>query len=192
MKNGKFAKRGVASKSMAMILALVLVVGCTVGGTLAYLMDTTASVTNTFTVGNIDIELAETTGTQYKMVPGNTITKDPKVTVKADSEASWVFVKVEEANNVDGFLTYGIADGWTELEANTGVYYREVAATTADTDFAVLKDNKVTVKSDVTKAMMDSLAESTYPKLVFTAYAIQKDNITNAAAAWAEVSKPTT
>ena len=103
------------------ILAVVLLLCCGIGGTLAWLSVKTASVQNTFTVGDIDITLAETTGTSYKMVPGNTLTKDPKVTVKSGSEACWLFVKVEKSENFDTFMTFAIADGWTELSGFTGV-----------------------------------------------------------------------
>lgn len=74
----------------------MLVVGCAVGGTIAWLTATTEPVVNTFTYGKIKIELTETTGTEYKIIPGVNISKDPKVTVKADSEACWLFVKVAE------------------------------------------------------------------------------------------------
>ncbi|MDY4251599.1 MULTISPECIES: TasA family protein [unclassified Clostridium] len=179
-------------KRISLVMALVLVLTCVIGGTLAYLTAKTNSVTNTFTVGNIDITLAETT-TDYKMVPGNTIAKDPTVTVNAGSEACWLFVKIEESTNpkLDDYISYSIATGWTKLES--GVYYREVDANTANagTSFYVLKDNQVTVKTTVTKAMMDALKVegATQPTLTFTAYAVQKDNIATAAAAWAEASK---
>lgn len=199
MSNGKFAKRkGIATKTMFMILAVVLIVGISVGGTLAWLTDTTGPVTNTFTVGDINITLAETTK-DYKMVPGNTIAKDPKVTVLKDSEACWLFVKIEESTNLDDFITYAVADGWTALAGESGVYYREVAASDGDQVFSVLKDNQVTVNSTVTKDMMNkfdtdndgtlSAAEkAALPTLTFTAYAVQKDNVTSAADAWAKVA----
>lgn len=161
-------------------VAALLLVAVSVGGTLAWLADTTVQIQNTFTVGNINIELAETT-TNYKMVPGNTIAKNPTVTVKENSEACWLFVKVIESDNLNTYIQYSIAEGWTELE--TGVYYREVAATTTDTQFSVLAGDAVTVK-DVTKAQMDSLTDSTLPTLTFQAYAVQKDNVTNVSTAW--------
>lgn len=170
------------------IAAIALVICCAVGGTLAWLTDQTGPVTNTFTVGNIDITLAETTGSEYKMIPGNTIGKDPKVTVVAGSEACWLFVKVEESTNFDTFLTYTIATGWTALTGVNGVYYREVDASTTDQAFAVLADDQVTVKNTVTKANMDGLTSSTLPTLTFTAYAVQEDNIADAATAWAKVA----
>ena len=80
------------------ILMFVLVLSFTIGGTLAWLTDTTEPVTNTFTYGDINITLAETTEV-YKMVPGNSISKDPSVTVESGSEACWLLVKVEESAN---------------------------------------------------------------------------------------------
>lgn len=174
-------------KTLALVLALTLLVAGVVGGTLAWLTDRTAEVKNTFTVGDINIGLTETT-TDYKMVPGNTIAKDPTVTVKANSEACWLFVQVTESENLDTFITYAIAEGWTALPGVDGVYYREVPASNADQTFSVLKGDAVTVKDTVTKEMLTADG-FTNPTLTFKAYAIQKDHFTTAAAAWAEVSK---
>ena len=172
-------------KKLTVSLAVLALVACmAAGATLAWLTAKTSSVTNTFTYGDINIELKETTGESYKMVPGNTIAKDPKVTVKANSEACWLFVKVEKSTNFDEFMTYGIADGWTKLDGVDGVYYREVASPTDDTVFDVLKDNSVTVKTTVTKEQFNSLTSTTMPTLTFTAYACQKDNVDSAADAW--------
>lgn len=125
------------------------------------------------------------------MVPGNTIAKDPKVTVKANSEACWLFVKVEKSSNFDSFMTYEMANGWTQGDGTkipANVFYREVAATTAATDFSVLKDNSVLVKDSVTKTMLNGLGETTFPTLTFTAYAVQKDNVATATDAWAKAN----
>lgn len=191
MNNGKYAKRrgGVATKTLIVALAVMLVVGCAVGGTLAWLTDTTGPVVNTFTVGNIDIDLAETT-TDYKMVPGATISKDPKVTVKSGSEACWLFVQVTESDNLSSFISYTVDSNWTALSGVSGVYYREVAAATADVEFSVLTNNQVTVKDTVTKAMMDAITNqtATAPTLTFKAYAVQKAGVATAADAWAKVS----
>ena len=172
-------------KKLTVSLAVLALVACmTAGATLAWLTAKTSSVTNTFTYGDINIELKETTGESYKMVPGNTIAKDPKVTVKANSEACWLFVKVEKSANFDEFMTYGIADGWTKLDGVDGVYYREVDSLTTDTVFDVLSGNSVTVKTTVTKEQFNSLTSTTMPTLTFTAYACQKDNVSTAADAW--------
>ena len=178
-------------KSFVMVLALVLVFAVAVGGVVAWLTATTGSVTNTFTVGDINITLTEEAGKdanyQFKMVPGNTITKDPKVTVVGGSEACWLFVKVEKTANFDTFMTYAMADGWTELPGVSGVYYREVAANANNQDFNVLKDNQVTVKGEVTKTQLEAVKTINQPTLTFTAYAVQKDNIADAATAWGKI-----
>lgn len=174
-------------KALALVLALTLLVAGVVGGTLAWLTDQTDEVKNTFTVGDINIGLTETTA-DYKMVPGNTIAKDPTVTVKANSEACWLFVQVTESTDLKDFITYAIAEGWTALPGVDGVYYREVPASAADQTFSVLAGDAVTVKSDVTRTMLET-AKTDAPTLTFKAYAIQKDHFATADAAWAEVSK---
>lgn len=165
-------------KTLALILALVMVFGAAVGGTIAYLTDKTEEVKNTFTVGKVDIDLTETKPVDKtaKMVPGNDIEKNPAAIVKANSEACYLFVKINESANLKTFISYAVADGWTAMTDVDGVFYREVAAGTADQSFDILKDNKVTVKSDVTSTTMATASEN-QPTLTFTAYACQKANL---------------
>ena len=90
-------------KALLLSLCAVLLVVASVLGTMAYLTSTD-TVTNTFTVGKVEIKLDETdvtnpTGSRvqansYKLMPGTTYTKDPTVTVKAGSEESYVRMKV--------------------------------------------------------------------------------------------------
>lgn len=193
-------RRNVSNKTVAILLALVLAIGCAAGGTLAWLISKTDSVVNTFTYGDININLAETTGTDYKIIPGVNISKDPKVTVTAGSEACWLFVKVEEQGTfVADKVTYEIANGWTQgdgTEIPKNVYYRAVGADTAKVgeSYYILKGNTtyangvVTVSENLTKAEVNSIA--TQPKLIFTAYAVQKDGIADATTAWEKI--PTT
>ena len=186
--------RELSGKLDVAMLAVTLLIGCAIGGTVAWLTAKTDPVVNTFTYGDIDIELNETkpANREAKIIPGVDIEKDPKVTVKANSEACWLFVKVQESGTfVANEVTYSIDTGWTELTGVTGVdnvYYREVNAVTADTSFDVIKDNKVYVKDTLTKEDIKSIM--TNPTLTFTAYAVQKDGIADAATAWAKV--PTT
>ena len=178
-------------KSLALLLAIAIVVVGVVAGTVAWLTDKTPSVTNTFTTSDINIELKETKN-NFQMIPGWNIEKDPKVTVKTGSEACYLFVKLEKSTNFDTFMTYEMAEGWEALPEAPGVYYRKVAAATADTTFEVLKGNQVTVKDEVTKAQMNDLTADTYPTLTVTAYASQlyKNNTEkfNAAAAWDHIA----
>lgn len=186
MKHVANRRRSVSSRAFIALLALVLVIGCVAGGTVAWLVAKTEPVVNTFTYGNINIALAETTGTNYKVIPGTVIEKDPKVTVKAGSEACWLFVKVEKVGTFTG-MSYEIADGWTALEGENGVYYRQVGSVTADTSFEVIKGNKITVSSDLTKENIPTAN----PALKITAYAVQQENIADAATAW-KAANPTT
>lgn len=188
-------------KTFVLLLALVLIAGAAVGGTLAWLTAKSDTVVNTFTTSDIEITLAETTAA-YKMIPGCTIAKDPKVTVKAGSEKCYLFVKIEELNSFSSFMTYTVAAGWTALNdadsdgvADDGVYYRVIDTAGMGIAYSVLADDQVTVKGEVTKAMMNGLTETTYPTLTFTAYASQymKNNTESftAADAWTNV-QPTT
>ncbi len=186
MKHVANRRRSVSSRAFIALLALVLVIGCVAGGTVAWLVAKTEPVVNTFTYGNINIALAETTGTNYKVIPGTVIEKDPKVTVKAGSEACYLFVKVEKVGTFTG-MSYEIADGWTALEGENGVYYRQVGSVTADTSFEVIKGNKITVSSDLTKENIPTAN----PALKITAYAVQQENIADAATAW-KAANPTT
>lgn len=185
-------------KGLVIAASVMLVLCLAVGGTLAWLMDNSGPVTNTFTYGKVDIELTETTGTEYKMVPGNTIEKNPTAKVVKDSEDCWLFVKVDEADNFDTFMTYAIAEGWTlyntgeqganikTAENDTYYIYRAVEASTADQSFAILAGDDVVVKSEVTKEMFASIGENK-PVLTFTAYAVQKANVTTVEDAFEEL-----
>ena len=188
MKHVANRRRSVSSRAFIALLALVLVIGCVAGGTVAWLVATSDTVTNTFTYGDINIALAESTGKDYKIIPGKDIPKDPKVTVTAGSEACWLFVKVEETGTfVADKVTYAIDNSWKALPGAEGVYYREVAAVTEDTAFSVLEGDKITVLDTLTKDDIKDIAAS-HPTLKITAYAVQKAGINTAADAWAKAN----
>ena len=198
-------------RTLVSMIAVALVLCVSIGGVLAYLTAKTNTVTNTFTVGDIDITLTETYNTDTnndnvndawtaKLIPGTTYDKDPVVTVKKGSEKCFLFVKFDETNDPTTYLDYTALltenDGWTHLTSKTegnvtytmpdGVYVRivDASASTSDISFNLLKDNKVTVKTSVTKAMINALTDATMPELSFTAYAVQEENIDNAYDAW--------
>lgn len=194
-----YAKKNSGLKVTATLLAIVLLIGCAVGGTIAWLMDSTKEVTNTFTVGNIQIDLTETVGTEnksakdyavsnetFKIIPGKSEKKDPTVTVKAGSEACYVFVKIQDNTTINGvkYVEWSVAEGWSPLDATNypGVYYRTYDETT-EAKYDVLKDNKVSYPGALTKADLEAVdgivtgtGTETKPSLVFTAYAVQKAN----------------
>ena len=195
-------------KAWVSLVAVVLVLCCAVGGTLAWLTAQSGEVKNTFSPSDINIKLKETTGTEYKMIPGYELKKDPKAWVVAGSEDCYLFVKLDWANNTytsgettESYLDWAIADGWTQVPGKTNVYYRTVTSAQMSSDdgktnaYPILAGNKVTVSGDITKEQMNALdAESAVkPTLTITAYATQlyKNNTEKftPAAAWDNVLK---
>ena len=203
-------------RTLALILALVLVFGAAVGGTIAYLTDTTDPVINTFTIGKVDITLDEAKvdeygaaiedvprvkANSYKLIPGHTYTKDPTVHVDANSENCWLFVKVENgivsyeaATSIEEGGYKKIADqitanNWTALDGVAGVYYKQYTKGQTDKDFVVFNNFEIADSANQLDGWTGITDTTT--KIVVTAYAIQNDGFSTAAAAWDEV-KPTT
>lgn len=187
--------RTVSIKIAALIAAIVLVIGCTAGGTVAWLVSKPAAITNVFTVGNINATLTETKK-EFKIVPGVEIAKDPVATVTANSEDCYLFVQLTEKNwptfteateagSTARKVEYEIADGWTELKSEHGVYYREVLKKdTENRAFHVLKDDLVTVSSTLTKENANAIQTAGAPELTVAVYAVQKEGMGSAAKAW--------
>ncbi len=192
MSNKKF----IAILSVFVMLALTMVVGCAVDGTVAWLVSESESSVSTFTLGDINIKLTgESESQPLKIIPGVGIRRSLKVTVDPNSEACWLFVKVEgtnwpdfmEANGTVRKVSYSVAgegDDWIALNDHPGVYYREVSAENAKTGVEYDVNCNVTVSQMLTKAEVNSIAAETQPQLSFTAYAVQRDGIGDAATAW--------
>ena len=122
-------------KVVLSIVCAVLMVATSVLGTIAYLTSQ-KSITNTFTVGNVEITLDETDvdengepvidpdtqnpirteeGNEYHLIPGERFIKDPTITVLAGSEESYVrmIMKVYNASAVDAIIAnpvHGLTD----------------------------------------------------------------------------------
>ena len=197
--------KNIKSKLFIVTISILSVCSFLIGTSVAWLSSKTDEVINTFTYGDINIKIEETDTkdndnneftNEYKMLPGNKITKDPKVTVLASSEDSYLFIEITESENFKDFMTYEIAEGWTLLEGTKNIYVREVTKSDKDQEFYVLKDNTVIVKESVTKAMLNDLdkdGQTNYPTLSFIAYAVQRDSkieaIDTAKEAWS-IAKP--
>lgn len=86
-------------KIMALTICLAMLAVAAVGSTLAYYTDATEEVVNTFTVGKVEIELAEPAWNEddpHILVPGKEpFEKDPTITVKDGSEDCWVFLEID-------------------------------------------------------------------------------------------------
>ena len=113
-------------KALLVVACALLLVAASVFGTMAYLTSTD-TVTNTFTVGKVEIKLdeaqANTDGSlvegaarvkanSYKLLPGHTYNKDPMVTVLSGSESSYVKMTVtfSKANELDAIFAPKGAD----------------------------------------------------------------------------------
>ena len=177
-----------AKKILVAIVALVLVVACTVGGTLAWLSAQADAVTNTFTVGKIEIELTETYNTNDnqwvgKIVPGAEQAKDPTVTVKKGSEKCYVYALVDNQMLVDTkvAVTPNInTTDWVQVASSgTKTLYRYKAvvdAASADVECPVF--TKVTYNGTlIDETNIAALGEKT---ITVDAYAHQSENVDQA------------
>ncbi len=138
-------------KLLSLVLALTLVGVVGIGATLAYFTDK-SDVTNTFTMGHVDITLTEkevvfdeATGEYVEsedaidedglefadVMPGQTVPKTPVIAVEDGSEDAYIRAKIEIGGLTDeqaAQLLAGIAinEGWTLTD---GYYYYNVAVT---------------------------------------------------------------
>ena len=188
------------SKALLMTLCAVLLVAASVLGTMAYLTSTPDAVTNTFSIGKIDITLNEAkvdasgkkivpevrvTENSYKLMPGHEYDKDPTVHVTdQNSEDSYIFVKVvndiaaiEAGTKIAEQIT---ANGWTALNDVPNVYYQKYNKADGAKDFIVFENFTIADTVDA-----DTLARYDTKTITITAYAIQRDdNFADAKAAW--------
>lgn len=180
------------TKVLVTALCAMLLVAVSVLGAMAYLTSKD-TVTNTFTVGKVEITLDEVEvnpdGTAksnsrvkantYHLIPGHTYIKDPTVHIGENSEDCWIFVKLENGLK-DVVADTGIeaqmeANGWKLLAGTENVYaYRETVS--ADDDIPVF--DSFTIKGD---ADVSSCEDA---EIDVVAYAVQADGFNAAASAW--------
>lgn len=159
---------------IALGAALGLVAAVGVGSTLAYLTDTTNTVTNTFTVGKVDIELAETVDENVatknqvggydfeKLLPGSSYEKKPVVTVDKDSADCYVFVKITG----DVSMTDMDMKQWTNVGNDVYRYNAVLKAEDSATVFT-----KVTIDGELKE-------NANIDDITIVACAVQKANLT--------------
>lgn len=182
-----------------LVLCAVLLVTASVLGTMAYLTSTD-KVVNTFTVGKVAITLDEAKvkedGTPvagaarvkenaYHLLPGHTYTKDPTVHVQANSEDSFIFVKVE-----NGIASYEAgttiaaqiaANGWTALDGVENVYYKTYTKRAESTDLPVFGNFTIANHADAADSWNNFSAET---NVTVTAYAVQTSGFNSETDAW--------
>ncbi len=202
-----------ARKALAIALCAILLVGASVMGTLAYLTSTD-SVANTFTVGNVKIQLdeakANADGTlvegadrvkanEYKLLPGHTYNKDPMVTVLTGSEESYirmiVTINKKVALDAIGINTLEVFPGydsskWTLASQKAGdadtMVYEFRYYTTVSTVNAESKALEPLFKQIAVPGTItnEQLATLDSLKINIVAEAIQADGFADANAAW--------
>lgn len=180
-------------KILLLAAAVCMIAILAVGGTLAYFTDTTDVKKNTFTVGNVDIELTEPEWDKQgsedapEVYPGEALAKDPTVT-NTGANPCFVRVKVEgldclkEVGASDiivrtDYTDNKLGDNW--VQHTDGLYYY----------------TKVLAKGEVTDALFDQIViptdltngdGKTEFDIDVTAYAVQAQG---AKSSWADVQK---
>ena len=210
MKRGSHSKSRL-SKGMLLMLALVLVVGVSVGGTLAWLTAKSDKVENTFTSaalfetpetdftlweheakdededGRYVLNETEVQANEYDILPGVAIPKDPTVDIVGLQEHAYLYITVE--GTLPTGMTYEIdPDNWDELPGYDGVYVYcgeyapdNVIKPSVNDTFTV----NILKDKEITVAG-DFAGSNGASTLSFMAYMVQATgNGENAAAAWA-------
>lgn len=199
-------------RTIALLMAAVMLFGVVTGGTIAWLSDKAETVTNTFTVGEIELKLDESKlminenddgtknytldtakrvqGNSYQLIPGTTYPKDPVVTITDSNVDCYLFVKFTE-NDAATYLEYtsaltSAAAEWTKLDGEDDVWYRVVESDAETKTWNLLSPETVEVKDSIVLEAKDDddiSMPTTSQLLVWNAYAVQKDNLT-VAEAW--------
>ncbi len=177
-------------KKKILTLGLVAALSATaaIGGTLAYFTDT-ADATNTFTVGNVEIELTEpkwteavknTDGKMENVYPGQILDKDPTVTNNGKNPC---FVRVSVSNldqfGTEGTIAYLTGDEKDKLgadwvkEGNYFYYTKELAASEATSPLF----EKIEIPTGLTNGKEDSYNKAA-KDIVVNAEAVQSQGFT--------------
>ncbi|MPW24654.1 hypothetical protein GC105_02450 [Alkalibaculum sp. M08DMB] len=177
------------NKLLSTILVVILVSALTIAGTIAYLTDRDEA-TNTFTVGNVAIELSEPNWDMdnSKIIPGKVIEKDPVVTVLAGSESAYVRVKVTIPAKLKAIMEdLELNNGWSMVTPVTGddyyFEYGEVLSSGTNTELPPVFDEIKIKGPGVSNETLAALTDNDL-KITVVAQAIQSANFANQGDAW--------
>ncbi len=175
-------------KKRITLISLAVVALILVGllSSLAFLTDK-KDVTNTFTVGNIEIELEEpdydVNGDGQKLLPGTVIDKDPTVTLLEGSEDAYIFMQIVPEGNIMDFLNAITVDtaNWVAVTGAENLYVYSangtdpapVAATTGGTELPPLF-SKIVVTNTLNNLSFNSF-DADNDKLTVRAFAHQAE-----------------
>lgn len=125
--------RKISKKLVALITALSLVLVVVVGSTVAYLIDRTDPVVNTFDLTNVDVDIVEDFDGQVKKDVQVKNTGDIPAYIRAVIVATWESdteqgtvgeISVTAETPVEGLdfeINYNLTDGW--VKGDDGFYY---------------------------------------------------------------------
>jgi len=169
-------------KRVLLITLLSLIAVFVIGGTLAYFTDTDSrqnvitlgKVSGTLTETGEDMRDDETIGKDYDNIkPGQTLAKDPKVTLDSDSEDAYARIKITyttlteaQITELENLLT--LNTGWQKA-ADGYFYYNQIM--TAD-DETIIFDEVM-----IPSTWGNEMAEKTF-RMNVVAELIQADNFT--------------
>ena len=197
-------------RTLIITLSTLIIAIAAVGTTLAYFTDTDA-VTNSFTLGNVSMELTEDLWAlpvgqdAMKVMPGTVTPKDPTITIKDGSESAWVFIKVEvsdaaalqaavdAANTTATDLLPGIATslapsswvlmGTPSVSGDVKTYYYGYSSIVAANESTSAIFTAITLPGTVDGSTTYASLNDGFT-ITSTGYAIQSANVTDLTAAY--------
>ncbi len=111
-------------RPLALLLALILVVGAAAGGTVAWLTQTTGTANNNFSYGTVSCRINESFNGTTKSAVTVTNTGNTPAYIRAACIVNWVDAQGNIAANVPADYTYDLSipgAGWTA--GSDGYYY---------------------------------------------------------------------
>ena len=183
-------------KTLTIALSMVLVAAIAVTGTLAFLTASSTELVNKFTFGNTEVTIAEPDWTAalggdaekpMKVVPGQTVAKDPTVTVKGSEE---VYVYAYVNNALADYVTIGaIGANWTAVDGLAGLYRYNTTVTPAagGTELEPLFE-EVTISDKITQETLEENNPFTNGSITVQAYVHQAKEIGDTPVATADAA----
>ena len=163
IKHRHLAKKvsNINKRAMTLLVALCVLFTSMVGGTYAWLfIDGTGSSASSFVGTTVTLSFGSASETQI-MVPGEYFSI-PGCSVASGSRNVWMFAKLDKGNatSFGNCLEYSIASGWEQISTSgNDVIFGKTAAVAAGGSSNVFANNRITVKSTVTKETIAGTAD---------------------------------
>lgn len=168
---GRAPRRPRSRRTLLAALALVLVLGLAIGGTVAYLFESTPSITNTFTPGGT------TPGIEEKVENGvkNSIVIENKGNVDAYIRVMLVGNTVDDNGNITGGFDVTVSTLGTNWVKHTDgyYYYTKPVAGNGTTDDLLATGQTITVGENQTVTVLAQSIQSAPEKAVGEAWGVK-------------------